>query len=453
MEDIKNSEDLELATHATIPWLLKYTFIPIMTMLFASLYIVVDGIFIANLTSASEYAGSVLVGPFLTCFSAIGFMVGGGGNAYVGSLFGEGKKERAVEIFSMLIEATFILSVVISIIGLLLLKPYLIYQGASGVLLEKAYEYGLIMLAGSVLLALQYVFQLFMITSGDETICFLFTVMAGVVNIALDAFFMMVLHLGVTGAALGTVIGELVGAVLPFIFYIKSKKKEDAVLYFKWSKFELKPFSKVCFNGSSEMVETIAESILSSFFNYQLLRTVGEMGVEAYGSIMYIFLIFNLVFVQFNEAVIPLIAYRYGAKDKKEMKNLISKCLTILVAYSLLFFITSEILAEPLSAIFARTGTDIYNMTVNGLRICSIGLLFMGIALFIPSLYTAIGNGLVSAVITLLEVLVLPAILISILPELWGINGVWATLFIGEAISIVMCFIIVKVLKTDKEIM
>ncbi len=453
MGENKNTEDLELATHATIPWLLRYTFVPIMTTLVASLYIVCDGVFISNLTSSSEYAGSVLVGPYVTVFSAIGFMIGGGGNAYVGSLLGEGKKSRAASIFSMLVESTFVLSVTISLIGVLFLKRYLIFQGASGMLLEKAYVYGIIMFAGTVFLALQYEFQLFMITSGDEMKAFVFTILAGVVNIGLDALFMMVLHLGVAGAALGTVLGELVGAALPFIYFVKKARDKEAVLYFKWSKIEFKPLGKVCFNGSSEMVETVAENIMGSFFNYQLLKNVGEMGVQAYGSIMYVFLIFSLSFVGFNEAVIPLIAYRYGEKNKTEMKNLINKCLMILSAYSLIFFVVSEVLAGPLSDIFSAKNSEMYYMAVNGFRICGIGLLFMGIAMFIPSLYTAIGNGLVSAVITVIEILILPAILVSILPGLWGINGVWSTVWMGQAISIVMCFIIVKALKTDKEIM
>ena len=452
MNEQIDSEELELARHATVMGLIKHAFVPVITTLLASLYMVADGVFISNLTSSSEYAGTIIAAPYITCFSSIGFMIGGGGNAYVGRLFGEGKKERAVEVFSMLIEVTVIITVLASFIGFIFLKPFLISQGASGDLLEHAYEYGQILFVGTIFLALQYEFQLFMITSGDEVRAFIYTLLAGIVNIVLDAVFMMALHSGNEGAAVATVIGEFVGAVAPFIFYVRCKNKEGAMLFFKWTKLEMRVIWDVCVNGMSEMIETVAESVLGFFFNYQLLKSVGEMGVNAYGSIMYVFMIYSLTFVGFNEAIVPMMAYQYGAKKKKELGDIVSRGLIIICGMSVIFFAITEIFASPLSNIFNEVGDETYKMSVHGFRICGISLLFMGAAMFVPSLYTALGNGLVSGIITLLEVLVFPAILVSILPTIWGIDGVWRSVYSAWGISIVMCIAFIIILRTDREL-
>lgn len=444
MNDIEKDDDIELSRHYTIPGLIRYAAVPMLTMLLVSVYMVVDGLFIANFTSETSYAGCILVTPYVMIFPAIGFMVGGGGNALLGKLLGENERERAVDVFSMLVEFTLIAVIVTTTIGALFMKSFLTMQGASGELLSEALSYGKIVMLGTVFLALQYELQLFMITSGKEELTFVYTLIAGITNIGLDAFLILVVGMGVRGAAIGTVTAQFVGSLLPFIYYIRSRKKDEAILFFRWTKCEFKPIADSCINGLSEMIENIAESIAGFVYNYKLMAIAGEAGVDSYGSVMYVFIIFTVLFVGFNESLVPMIGYHYGARNLTELKGLIKKCFLILFGYSLLFAVISIGFANQLSAIFSDGNKVIYELGVTGFRICGISLLLKGCAMFFPSLYTGLNNGWLSALLSLFEILVFPVISVLILPVFFGMDGVWWSEPFSWLLSAIMCVIVVR---------
>ncbi len=435
-------EELELSGHFTIFRLLQHAVVPVFTLLLASLYMVVDGLFIANFTSETAYAGSVLASAYTMIFPAVGFMVGGGGNALLGKLLGENDRKRTNEVFSMLLEFTAISGLLFTLLGEVFFKPYLLFQGASGKLLEEALLYGNIALTGTVFLALQYVFQLFLITAGEEVRAFVYTLIAGVLNIVLDAVFILLLKMGVAGAAIGTLIGEIVGTVLPFLFFLR--QRENGVFFFRLCRLAWRPIYDACFNGLSEMVENIAESIVGVIYNFHLLRSAGEAGVDAYGSIMYVFMIYTLTFVGFNESVVPVIGYHYGAGNRKELRSLFHKCLIICGTLSVLFFAATELFAPWFAAIFADGNQEILNMTVRGFRIIGFSLLPMGMSMFIPSLFTGLNDGLTSALITIFEMLLFPALAVTVLSRAFGLTGVWAAEGASWLLSALLCFLIIR---------
>lgn len=436
-------EETDLSGHFTVWRLLRHAVIPVITLLLASSYMVADGLFIANFTSETAYAGSVLASPYALIFPAVGFMVGGGGNALLGKLLGENDRKRACEVFSMLLEFIAGAGLLCSVLGEAFLSRYLVFQGASGRLYEEALLYGRITLAGTVFLALQYVFQLFLITAGEEVRAFIYTLIAGVLNIVLDAVFILLFKMGAAGAAVGTMIGEIAGTALPFVFFLS--QREGCAFFFRPVRPAWRPIFNACFNGLSEMIENIAESIVGVIYNFHLLRGAGEAGVDAYGSVMYVFMIFTLTFVGFNESVVPVIGYHYGAGNRKEQKSLFHRCLLICGALSVLFFAAAELFAPRFAAAFADGNREILDMTVQGFRIVGFALLPMGASMFIPSLFTGLNDGLTSALITVFEMLLFPALSLTLLSRAFGLTGVWASEGVSWLLSALLCMAVIVV--------
>ena len=442
----EKANETELSRHYTAAGLIRFAAVPILTITIASLYMIVDALFIANFTSSTSYAASNLATPYVLIFPAVGFMVGGGGNALIGKLLGEKKQKEASDVFSMLLEFPVLAALAATVLGMLLLEPFLRWNGADGLLLSEGLTYGRIVLCGTAFFALQYAFQLFLITSGEEVRAFVYTVIAGAVNIGLDALLILVLKMGVAGAAVGTILAQVTGGALPLTYYC-SRKRKGMLIRFRWTRMKWKPILDACVNGISEMVENLTQSLTGFLYNMELMRVSGEAGVDAYGSLMYAQLIFTLAFVGFNESVVPLIAYHYGADNRAELRSLFRKSIGILFAFSVVFFAVSELLAVPVSALFSDGNTGIAALTVRGFRIGSFSLIFMGAAMFIPSLFTALNNGLVSGGLTVFEMLVFPAVAVLILSRAFGMDGIWHSLHASWILSALLCAVVLYGMK------
>ena len=445
MNEMDFENETELAGHFSIPALLKFSAVPILTSLCASVYMLVDGLFIANFTSGDAYAAVILVTPYVMVFPAVGFMVGGGGNALIGKLLGEQKRERAVEVFSMLVEFTVLSALALTVLGEILLEPFLRLNGVEGEVFSQAVIYGRIVLAGTVFLALQYEFQLFLITDGEEVRSFIFTLAAGVVNIALDALLILAAGMGVAGAAIGTAAAQLTGTLLPVLFFLSRRKQPDTLLFLKLTKLEPGPILDSCINGLSEMIENLAENIVGLFYNNRLLAIAGAAGVDAYGSVMYIYMLFSLTFVGFNESVVPVIAYHFGAGNREELRSLLKNCLLVCGGFSMIFFIGVQGLAVWLAGLFAAGSSTLLDMTVTGFRISSFSLLFMGPGMFIPSLFTGLNDGWNSALLTVFELLVFPGAAVWILSALFGLNGIWCAENAAWVLSSLLCTVVLLI--------
>ncbi len=418
-------DEIRLSDHFTVKRLVKFTFVPTLALLVASLYSVVDSWFVANFTDTTAFAAVILVMPYVLTFPAVGFMIGGGGNALISKILGEGDEERAGRVLSMMIELCFLAGVLTTIIGQLLLRPFLLLMKADGRLLEYALIYGRILLLGVTMVSLLYVFQLFLITADKQGLALLVTIASGVTNIALDALLIIVFDMGITGAAIASLMSQTVGGIVPLIYFMTNK---NAALHFRLTSLDIRACLKACGNGVSEMIENIAEGFVGMLYNYQLMRLAGEAGVDAYGAIHVTFTIFTLLFVGFNEAAIPVVGFHYGAENKSELKNLFRIWGEVILMLSLGMFAIVELFAPFLSDLFVEKGTSLMDMTLRGFRICGFSLLFLGINYFATSFFTALNNGLVSGVISLLVMLVFPFITATGLPVFFGLDGIWASL-------------------------
>lgn len=425
----------EFTQHFTFKKLIKFVYPSVIMMVFTSVYGVVDGIFVSNFAGQSAFAAVNLIMPVLMGFAAVGFMLGTGGGALVAKILGEDERKRANGIFSLLIYVTVFLGLALTAVGEFTLEPLAKLLKAEGQTLEDCMLYGAINLGGLTAFMLQNVFQSFFPVAEKPKLGLAFIVSAGLTNAALDALFIAGFKWGLVGAALATVIGQCVGGIAPvfyFIFYRKGILKLGSPL------LEFKPVIKACVNGSSEMMTQLSLSIVNILYNYQLMLLIGENGVSAYGVIMYISFIFCSVFIGYSIGVAPIIGFNFGAKNKPELNSVLKKSLVIIGITSAVMLGAALALNYPLSYLFVGKYPELFEMTRRGFFICSFIFGIMGFNIFGSAFFTALNNGLVSAIISFLRTLVFQVICIFALPAIFGLDGVWAANVAAELMSIIV---------------
>jgi len=398
-----------------------------------ALYSIVDGVFVSNFVGKTPFAAVNLIMPIAMGVGTIGFMIGTGGSAVISKTLGEGKHEQANQYFSMLIYVAIVIAVVLSISGIILIKPISAALGATGELLENCIIYGRIIFISMTAFILQNIFQNFFVTAEKSALSLKISILAGITNAVLDFLFMAVFHWGIAGAAVATALGQVVGGIVPIIYF---SKKNDSLLQLTKTKFYGKILLKACTNGSSEMVTNLSSSFVGILYNFQLMKIAGENGIAAYGIIMYVNFIFMAIFIGFSIGTAPIVGYHYGAANHDELKSLFNKSIKLIAVSGVVLTLLAEVFTAPLVKIFASYDIELFTMTCHGFRLYSIAFMFMGINVWSSAFFTALNNGIVSAIISFLRTLVFQVIAILILPILFGINGIWLAIVVSELLAL-----------------
>ncbi len=432
---------IQLSEHFTYSKLLRFTFPSVVMMVFTSIYGVVDGIFVSNFVGKQAFAAINLIMPYLMMFGTFGIMVGTGGTALVSMTLGTGDGRRANQIFSQLVYATIGGGILMTVVGILFLRPVAVLLGAEGSTVGLCVRYGQCVLLALPAFLLQNAFQSFCVAAERPNLGLWLTVAAGVTNIVLDWAFVGLLGGGLVGAALATAISQCVGGLIPLVYFFR---KNGSPLRLTKAKIELRVLFRTCTNGSSEMMSNLALSIVSMLYNLQLMAYAGEDGVAAYGVIMYVSFIFIAVFLGYSIGAAPLIGYHYGADNRQELRNLFYKSLTIIGVLSVAMTVIAVALAGPLSAIFVGYDPVLFAMTKRAFAIYSLSFLASGFSIYGSSHFTALNNGLISAAISFLRALVFQSAAVLLLPLVWELDGIWFSILVAEVISAILtvgCFI------------
>lgn len=433
---------INLSEHFTYKKLIKFTLPTIIMMIFTSIYGVVDGLFVSNIVGSSAFASVNLIMPAIMIIGTIGFMIGTGGSAIISKTLGEGNKEEANNQFSMLIYLEIILGAVFSIVAIIFLKPIAKMLGATGDMIEDCLTYGRILLIGMTAFILQNSFQSFMVVAEKPKFGLAISIIAGITNIILDFILIYVFKFGVAGAAIATIASQVVGALIPLVYF---SRKNNTVLKLGKAKFDLSTIVKTCTNGSSEMVTNLSMSLVNMLFNMQLMKFAGANGVSAYGIIMYVGFLFVGTFVGYSVGTAPIIGYHYGAENKEELKSLLSKSIKLLGVVAIVMTLLAEVLAKPLASIFVSYDEELLELTINAIRIYSLSYILSWFNIFASSFFTALNNGFVSALISFLRTLLFQVIMILVLPSIWGINGIWFSVVIAEILALIVSLVCIIV--------
>lgn len=400
-------------------------------MVFTSVYSVVDGLFVSNVVGSEAVAAITRIFPIIIVLGSIGFMIGAGGSALVSKTMGEGDRERANSYFSFLVYVTLAIGVVIAVAGQFAVPSIARLLGAKGKTYEYCVLYGRVLLGAQPFFILQNIFQSFFVAAEKPTLGLIVTAAAGVTNIVLDAVLIIGFRLGLAGAAAATAASQVLGGVVPIIYF---SLKNTSLLRLTKTKFYGRALLKSCTNGSSEFLSNVSAAVITMLYNFQVDKFAGDNGVAAYGAIAYVTMIFYSLFMGYTVGSAPLIAYNYGAQSKDELKNLFKKSLLILGVTGIAMTALSEALGYPFVKMFGYTD-ELFDMTLRGFRIYSCVFLIVGFNMFGSSLFTALNNGLVSAVISSLRI-AFCITAVMVFPLIWGIDGVWAAASFAEVFAI-----------------
>ena len=432
---------IQLSDHFSYGKLLRFTMPSIVMMIFTSIYGVVDGIFVSNFAGKIPFTAINLIMPYIMVFGTVGFMVGTGGTALISKTLGEGDRKKANEIFSMLTWVCILSGVALTVLSLLFLRPAAVLLGAQGQVLADCVTYGMIVLPANTAYIIQFAYQSFCVTAEKANLSLTMTVASGLCNIILDGLFVAVFRWGLVGAAAATAIAQFFGAVIPVVYFARPNR---SLLRLGKFRFDGKALVRTFTNGSSELMSNLSMSLVGMLYNLQLLRYAGEDGVAAYGVIMYVNVIFIAIFIGFSIGSAPLIGYNFGADNRDELKNLFRKSLVILGVFSLVMTTAAILLARPLAMIFVSYDPVLMDMTVRGFMFYALSFLLCGFNIFGSSMFTALNNGLISAVISFLRTLVCQIAAVMILPMLLDVDGIWLSIVAAELAALVLtlfCFV------------
>ena len=394
---------IKLSDSFTYKELLRFTFPTVIMMVFISVYGVVDGFFVSNYAGKTAFAAINLIMPFVMILGGMGFMIGTGGTALVSKVMGEGDKERANKLFSMMILFTLVLGELLSLIGIALMRPISVWLGATPEMLDDCVLYGRIVVGFNAFFMLQNVFQSFFTAAERPKLGLAVTIAAGLTNMILDYLFVGVFGWKVAGAAVATGLSQFVGSIIPLIYFILPNGSR---LPLTVSRLEVRPILAACANGSSELMSNISSSIVGVMYNFQLMRLIGEDGVSAFGVLMYVQFIFTAVYFGYTTGASPIISYHYGAKNPSEIKNLLKKSVVLMAVSGVVLTGAAMLMSPLLSQIFVGYDAELKKLTEHAFLVYSINFVIAGYNIFASAFFTALNNGAVSAAISFIRTLV-----------------------------------------------
>lgn len=436
---------IQLSDHFTYQKLIKFTMPSMAMMIFTSIYGIVDGFFVSNFVGKTPFAAVNLIMPFLMITATVGFMFGTGGSAIVAKTFGEQKSALANSYFSLFVYVATALGVFFAVLGYIYIRPIAVFLGAEGELLKACVIYGRINMIGLPFFLWQLLFQSFFVTAERPNMGLGVTIASGVTNMVLDAVLVILLpqEYKLAGAAWATVLSQVVGGVVPLIYFFCPN---SSILRLGKTRYDGKAILKAAVNGSSEFMSNVAMSVVAMLYNTQLLRFAGEDGVAAYGVMMYVSMIFAGAFIGYSIGTAPVVSYHFGAQNHDELKSILRKSLYMLGIFGAVMFIAAELTAPALAKFFVGYDEGLMKLTIHGARIGALSFLLMGFAMFSSGFFTALNDGVTSAIISFLRTLVFEAAAVIFLPILFGVDGIWWAIVAAEMMAVVLAvfFLAVK---------
>lgn len=433
---------IRLSDHFTFGKLMRFTLPSIIMVVFTSIYSIVDGFFVSNFVGKTAFAAVNFAMPLLMILGCVGFMFGTGGSALISKFLGEGKSEKANETFSFVVYAAAASGTLLAVLGEIFVSPILSLMGAEGELLEQATLYSRIYLIGLPFYVLQFEFQCLFVTAEKPKIGLFVTLASGFANMILDAVLVMVFEWKVAGAAVATVVSMLVGGIIPLVYF---GRKNRSLLKLTRCGFDKSVLFKTCTNGSSEFLSNVSTSFVSMLYNLQLMKYAGEDGVSAYGVLMYVAMIFQAIFIGYSVGAAPVVGYNFGAQNKEELRNVLRRSLVIIGIAAFLMFGEGELLSRPLAMLFVGYDAALMEMTDHAFRIFSFSFLMCGFTIYTSSFFTALNDGLISALVSILRTLVFQVICVIVFPLIWKLDGIWISIVAAEVMAIVFSFVFLKI--------
>jgi putative MATE family efflux protein len=429
-----------LSKSFTFSSLIKFTIPSIVMLVFISLYTIVDGVFVSRFVNTDALSAVNIVYPFINVVIAVGVMLATGSSAVIAKKLGENKLREAKENFTLIILVGLTLGIIIGLIGFIFSKQIIYMLGSTKGLYDYCMDYFLALLIFIPAFIVNLLFQYLTITAGKPNVGLILTIIGGLANMILDYVFIVPMDMGISGAAYATGIGNLLPSILGTIYFLKKK----STLYFVKPKIDFKVILNTCTNGSSEMVTNLSTGVTTMLFNIAMMKLLGSSGVAAITIVLYGQFLIISAYIGFSSGVAPIISYNYGNENKKELKKIIKYSNKFIIISSVSLFIISMVFSGNIVGIFSPKGTSVFDIGYKGFRLFSIGFLVTGVNIFASAMFTAFSNGRVSATISFLRTFVFIIAGIIILPKFIGVNGIWLSIPLAEALSMIISILYIN---------
>ncbi len=414
--------------------LIKFALPSMVMMLFMGLYTIVDTVFVARFVDTNALSSINIVCPVINVIVGLGTMLATGGSAVVAKKMGSGKTEEARSNFTLIIITGIIIGLVITVMGLLFLDEIIWGLGASEILFQYCRDYLTIQLIFVVGNIMQVLYQNLFVTAGKPTLGLVLSVLAGIANIVFDYVFIVLLQMGIKGAALGTGIGYMIPTVIGTVFFVTGRSE----LHFCKPKMDAYVLIKSCSNGVSEMVSQLSTAVTTFLFNATMMKLLGEDGVAAITVIIYSQFLLTTLYIGFSMGVAPVVSYNYGSGNVNQLKKVVRICFCFIMAVSIFVFLFSFFAGESIAKIFAENNENVFEITKAGFTIFSFSFLFSGCNIFASALFTALSDGKTSAAISFLRTFGFITIFLLVLPKFLQVTGVWLAIPIAELLTLML---------------
>ena len=412
----------------------KYGVPSILTMWIFSLYTIVDGIFIGKFLGAKNLAAVNIVMPYVNFSFAIGIMVAVGSSTMIAIQLGAGEDKKALKSYSTSLQLFMIFSLILSSIGVFFPEKAVQILRANDIILEEATTYLFYLSFFTLFYMLSYGFESFVRIEGSPNYSLLCILGGAIMNIVLDYFLIVILGMGIKGAAIATGAAQMTTALmLGYYLLFKAKK-----LKYTFIKFNLKTIGSILYNGSSEFLTEMATGVVIMAFNINIMTIIGSDGISAFSVISYVSTLVTMTMIGFSQGLQPIISFNYGAQANKRVLKLLKIGTFIVFSLGIFFFLLINIFADELVSIFIKENKALFLLTKEAIIYYSFTYILMGINIIISSYFTAIENAFISSILSVLRGLIFINILLLLLPEIFNTKGIWLSAPINEAIMLLI---------------
>lgn len=414
--------------------LARFAFPSMVMMLFMGLYTMADTIFVARFVDTNALSSINIVCPVINLIVGLGTMLATGGSAVIAKKMGNGNIEEARSNFILIVVAGMVIGLLITAAGLLFLDEIIYGLGASKILFPYCRDYLTIQLIFAACNMMQVLYQNLFVTAGKPTLGLVLAVLAGIANIVFDYVFIVLLQMGIKGAAIGTGIGYMIPTVIGTIFFLMKRSE----LHFCKPNMDASVLLKSCSNGASEMVSQCSTAVTTFLFNVTMMKLLGEDGVAAITVIIYSQFLLTTLYIGFSMGTAPVVSYNYGSGNVKQLKKTVRICFRFITGISIFVFLFSLLGGESIAKVFAENNKNVFEITKNGFIIFSYSFLFSGCNIFSSALFTALSNGKASAIISFLRTFGFLTVFLLVLPQFLRTAGVWIAVPLAELLTFIL---------------
>ena len=414
--------------------LIRFAFPSMMMMLFMGLYTIVDTIFVARFVDTNALSSINIVCPVINLIVGLGTMLATGGSAVVAKKMGNGNIEEARSNFTLIVVAGAVIGLLITAAGLLFLDEIIWGLGASEILFPYCRDYLTIQLIFATFNMMQVLYQNLFVTAGKPTLGLALAVLAGIANIVFDYVFIVLLQMGIKGAAIGTGIGYMIPSIIGTVFFLMKRSE----LHFCKPNMDASVLLKSCSNGVSELVSQCSAAVTTFLFNVTMMKLLGEDGVAAITVLIYSQFFLTTLTIGFSMGTAPVVSYNYGSGNVKQLKKTVRICFRFIAGISIFVFLFSLLGGESIAKVFAENNRNVFEITKSGFSIFSFSFLFSGCNIFSSALFTALFNGKASAAISLLRTFGFITVFLLVLPRFLEVTGVWLAVPLAEIFTLML---------------